>query len=96
MSYGNGNTPADQTLLDGVAALTARGGAVLNISQVVQGAVEVGAYAASQPLARAGAVAGADLTPEAATAKLLVLLSQGLRGEALHLQLATVQVGESS
>jgi len=96
MSYGNGNTPADPALLAGVAALTAAGGAVLNISQVVHGAVEVGAYAASQPLARAGAVAGADLTPEAATAKLLVLLSQGLRGEALRQQLATPLRGESS
>lgn len=96
LSYGNGNTPDDASLLAGVAALTARGGAVLNISQVVHGAVEVGAYAASQPLARAGAVAGADLTPEAASAKLLVLLSQGLRGAALRQRLATVLVGESS
>lgn len=96
MSYGNGNTPADPALLEGVAALSARGGAVLNISQVVHGAVEVGAYAASQPLARAGAIAGADLTPEAASAKLLVLLSQGWRGAALRQQLSKVMVGESS
>ena len=68
MSYGSGNAPADPTLLAGVRALTARGGAVLNITQAPRGAVEVGAYAASQPLARAGAVAGADLTPEAALA----------------------------
>lgn len=77
MSYGNGNTPAESELLNGVKALSDYG-VVLNISQVVVGSVEVGAYAASQPLAQAGAVAGADFTPEAATAKLLVLLSSGL------------------
>jgi L-asparaginase len=42
---------------------------------VVHGAVEVGAYAASQPLALAGAIPGANMTPEAALAKLTVLAS---------------------
>ncbi|WP_293761400.1 asparaginase [uncultured Aquitalea sp.] len=96
MSYGNGNAPAEPALLDGVAALSARGGAVLNLTQVTVGAVEVGAYAASQPLARAGAVPGADMTPEAAVAKLTVLLSQGLRGEALRARLAENLAGEIS
>ncbi|WP_114154760.1 asparaginase [Chromobacterium haemolyticum] len=96
MSYGSGNAPADPALLNGVKALTARGGAVLNITQAPRGAVEVGAYAASQPLARAGAVAGADLTPEAALAKLHVLLSAGLSGPQLAAQLARPLRGEMS
>ena len=37
MSYGSGNAPADPTLLAGVRALTARGGAVLNITQAPRG-----------------------------------------------------------
>lgn len=80
MSYGNGNAPADPVLLEGVRAATARGAVVVNITQVLRGAVSVGAYAASQPLARAGAVAGADMTPEAALAKLTVLLSTDPQG----------------
>ena len=94
MSYGNGNAPADPVLLEGVRSLSAAGGAVLNISQVLHGAVQVGAYAASQPLATAGAVSGGDMTPEAALAKLHVLLSSGLRGEALRAALSTPIAGE--
>ncbi|MBV8047443.1 MAG: asparaginase [Paludibacterium sp.] len=71
MSYGNGNAPDDEALLAGVSAAAARGTLVLNITQALRGAVAPGAYAASQPLVRAGAVPGGDLTPEAAVAKLL-------------------------
>lgn len=95
-SYGNGNAPADPVLLAGVAALSHAGGAVINLTQCVSGAVQVGAYAAGGPLAQSGAVAGADLTPEAAYAKLLVGLSQGLRGATLRAYLETVQAGEMS
>lgn len=77
-SYGNGNTPEEPALLDGIRAASAAGCVVVNLTQCPRGAVEVGAYAASQPLAQAGAVSGGDMTPEAAQAKLLVLLSQGL------------------
>lgn len=75
MSYGNGNTPDDVGLLDGVRAASARGCLVLNITQALAGAVEPGVYAASQPLLRAGALPGRDLTPEAALAKLCWLVS---------------------
>lgn len=94
MSYGNGNAPADTALLAGVAQAAANGTVVVNISQVVHGAVEVGAYAASQPLARAGALAGADLTPEAAVAKLTVLCSQELSAEARREAMQRALAGE--
>lgn len=96
MSYGNGNAPADAALLAGVAQASAAGTVVVNISQVVHGAVEVGAYAASQPLARAGAVAGADLTPEAAVAKLTVLCSQALSPEQRRAAMQCALAGEMS
>jgi len=76
MSYGNGNTPDDAALLDGVRRASEAGTLVLNITQAVHGAVEPGAYAASQPLVAAGALPGFDLTPEAALAKLTWLVSQ--------------------
>lgn len=75
LSYGNGNAPPEPALLAGVKAATDGGALVLNLTQVVRGAVEIGAYAASQPLALAGAIPGADMTPEAALAKLTVLAS---------------------
>jgi L-asparaginase type I len=75
LSYGNGNAPAEPALLEGVRVASAAGTLLLNLTQVVHGAVAVGAYAASQPLAMAGVIAGADMTPEAALAKLTVLAS---------------------
>lgn len=94
LSYGSGNTPADADLLAGVRAATAQGCVVLNLTQCVRGAVAVGAYAASQPLAQAGAVAGGDMTPEAAQAKLLCLLSQGLSAADVRAALLRDYCGE--
>ena len=47
------------------------------VSQCADGRVDLGAYATSGPLIRAGAVGGLDMTTEAAYAKLVVLLSEG-------------------
>ncbi|VEB41958.1 L-asparaginase 1 [Chromobacterium violaceum] len=74
--------------------MTARGCPVLTLTQAPSGAVEVGAYAASQPLARAGALPGADLTPEAALAKLQALLSAGVSGDELRKRLVRPLRGE--
>jgi L-asparaginase len=96
LSYGNGNAPADPALLAGVGAASAAGTLVLNLTQVVHGAVEVGAYAASQPLAQAGAIPGADMTPEAALAKLTVLSSLDWPVERKRAALAESWCGEFS
>jgi L-asparaginase type I len=95
MSYGNGNTPEDAGLLDGVREASARGVIVLNITQSLVGAVEPGAYAASQPLVLAGALPGRDLTPEAAIAKLYWLLSAPGDARARQALLAVDLIGES-
>jgi len=94
LSYGNGNAPADPALLDGVRAASAAGSLILNLTQVVHGRVAVGAYAASQPLAQAGALPGADMTPEAAIAKLTVLASQQLETALARALLEKSLVGE--
>ncbi|MDN0081858.1 asparaginase [Crenobacter sp. SG2305] len=94
LSYGNGNAPADPALLDGVRVASAAGSLILNLTQVVHGRVAVGAYAASQPLAQAGALPGADMTPEAAIAKLTVLASQRLELALARALLEKSLVGE--
>lgn len=66
---------------DFVAAIAecVRAGIVVGaVSQSRQGYVRLGRYAPSTPLAEAGLVGGADMTREAALAKLHVLLAQGL------------------
>ncbi|WP_174873847.1 asparaginase [Vogesella oryzae] len=93
-SYGNGNTPEEPALLEGIRAASAAGCVVVNLTQCPRGAVEVGAYAASQPLAQAGAVSAGDMTPEAAQAKLLLLLSQGLSAAEIRAAFGRDQAGE--
>ena len=78
-TYGSGNAPSrDPELLAVLQDAVARGLVVVNVTQCLRGSVRMGTYAAGRALAAAGVVSGGDLTAEAALAKLLVLLSQGL------------------
>jgi L-asparaginase len=75
-AYGAGNAPADDPeLLAAIAEASARGVVIVGITQCLRGSVDLGAYATGSSLARAGVVPGADLTLEAAVAKLVYLLS---------------------
>ncbi|HWK28596.1 MAG TPA: asparaginase [Solirubrobacter sp.] len=94
-AYGAGTVPAaDPEVLRVLAEGAARGVVILVVSQCVDGRVDLGAYASSGPLVRAGAVGGLDMTTEAAYAKLVVLLSEGHRADALRELLARDLAGE--
>lgn len=95
-SYGAGNAPdADTSLVRVLAQGIGRGIAVLNVSQCLQGRVAQKAYASGAALDRIGVVPGADLTPEAAFAKLHFLLAKGLSGNSLRQALQTPLSGDS-
>jgi L-asparaginase len=75
-AYGAGNGPSDDPeLLRAIADATARGVVIVDCTQCMRGTVDLGAYATGSALARAGVIGGADLTVEAALAKLVFLLS---------------------
>ncbi|GGO86976.1 L-asparaginase 1 [Marinobacterium nitratireducens] len=94
-TYGVGNPPdANRELMDTLAQACDRGIAVLNITQCDRGAVIQGAYATGAALNRIGVVAGRDITPEAAFAKLQVLIARGYEGEALRQALDSSLCGE--
>lgn len=96
-SYGVGNPPSfEGELLSALTAANERGVALLNVTQCAQGDVVQGAYATGAALNRAGVVAGADITPEAAVAKLTVLLGRGMRGLELRQALNSALRGECS
>ncbi|MCG8517784.1 MAG: type I asparaginase [Pseudomonadales bacterium] len=96
-SYGVGNPPdADEAWMASLERACNQGVTVINISQCQQGAVCQGVYATGAALNRLGVVAGADLTPEAAFAKLHVLLTQHREPQAVRQALAQVLCGEQS
>ncbi|MBT0962393.1 asparaginase [Denitromonas sp. IR12] len=96
-SYGVGNVPdADAALIDTLARAVDRGVVVLNTSQCPTGPVAQGAYATGAVLNRIGVVPGGDMTPEAAFAKLHVLLAEGGDAAAVRAQIGRPLCGEMS
>lgn len=77
-TYGVGNAPEDPALLAALEAACRRGVVVVNCTQCLRGGVDMGDYATGGGLRRAGVVGGADMTTEAAVAKLYYLLGRGL------------------
>ena len=71
----------DPAFVEALRRATASGVVIGAVSQAHGGRVRIGRYATSTPLAEAGVVGGADMTAEAALAKLHCLLAAGLPAE---------------
>ena len=96
-SYGVGNPPdANQQLINALEQASARGVAILNITQCLQGQVNQGAYATGTTLNRIGVVPGSDLTLEAAFAKMHFLVSGNLSADIVRSELQRPFCGELS
>ncbi|MCH8989402.1 MAG: asparaginase [Chloroflexi bacterium] len=98
-TFGVGNCPAAlwPTLS---AAIEGKGGrtpkVVVNVTQCLQGSVEMGLYAASSGLLEGGVLSGLDMTPEAALVKLFWALGTIRDPQERNVQLQIDQRGEQS
>lgn len=92
--WGNGNLPEDDDLLGALAHASAAGIVIAAVSQCPVGSMQLGAYATGQALEAIGILPADDMTPEAAHAKLVHLLSQGLPEDELRRRFLTSLVGE--
>ena len=75
-TYGSGNAPQSPWLISALKEAAHRGLVVVNISQCMQGKVEMGRYDTGYQLKEAGVVSGNDSTVESAVTKLMFLQSQ--------------------
>ena len=74
-TFGSGNAPQNPWLLNALREGTHNGKVIVNISQCMQGKVEMGRYNTGFHLQEAGVVSGYDSTVESAVTKLMFLQS---------------------
>lgn len=96
LTFGVGNAPQTPELLATLKAADDRGIILVNLTQCMQGKVNMGGYATGNALAKAGVISGADMTIEAALAKLHYLLSTEMSPEQIKLAMQQNLIGELS
>jgi L-asparaginase len=74
-TFGSGNAPQSPWLISALKEGTRHGKVIVNISQCMQGCVEMGRYDTGYQLQEAGVVSGYDSTVESAVTKLMFLQS---------------------
>ena len=74
-TFGSGNAPQSPWLLNALKEGTRGGKVIVNISQCMQGAVEMSRYDCGYHLQEAGVISGRDMTVESAVTKLMFLQS---------------------
>ena len=74
-TFGSGNAPQRPWVMQALREATRNGKVVINISQCMQGMVEMGRYDTGYQLKEAGVISGYDSTVESAVTKLMFLQS---------------------
>ncbi|WP_027455394.1 asparaginase [Xylanibacter brevis] len=72
-TYGSGNAPQNPWLINALREGTRNGKIIINISQCLQGCVQMGRYDTGYQLQEAGVISGYDGTVESAVTKLMYL-----------------------
>ena len=75
-TFGAGNAPSDKWLYKELKAAVERGIIIVNKTQCNTGSVEMGLYAVSLNLMKAGVLSGYDITTEALLTKMMLLMGE--------------------
>ncbi len=93
-TYGSGNAPRRDWLIETIRRATASGKIVVNITQCQCGGVEMGLYETGRQLLEAGVVSGKDMTVEAAITKLMILFGRGYSSDEVRKFMGISLAGE--
>lgn len=95
-TFGAGNAMTYEWFLTELREAVNRGLVVVNVTQCLGGAVEMGIYETGNSLQHAGVIGSRDMTTEATIVKLMFLLGQGLNQEEVKEKMLKSIAGEIS
>lgn len=93
-TYGSGNAPQREWLINAIKKATSEGKVIVNVTQCQCGGVEMGLYETGIQLLQAGVVSGHEMTIEAAITKLMILFGRGYNSEEVRQLMDTSIAGE--
>ncbi|MCB0734550.1 MAG: asparaginase [Bacteroidetes bacterium] len=95
-TYGSGNAPCSPEFIGVLEKARENGTIIVFVTQCQEGGVNIGRYGASSPFATLGVVSGADMTHEAALAKMMAVMGLDLPHDETVRLLETDLFGERS
>ncbi|MDR2534278.1 MAG: type I asparaginase [Tannerellaceae bacterium] len=93
-TFGSGNAPGDEWLVNMLKAAVDGGTVIVNVTQCMCGTVEMRRYNAGRSLLEAGVISGYDITTESALTKLMFLFGQGMSASEASEHMKCSLIGE--